>query len=139
MALRGGIAGLVAVPKSCEIREFKLGFSPDYGLWGSQWRCWRAETLGVLAAAFLFGALHKGTRILDLETDHVTRDLSLILQALVILSVSAEAIWRNSLNKDGPDMSSNLMVCYESFSRPCEFRRRCFLRQWAVYSANVPA
>jgi hypothetical protein len=28
-----------------------------------------------------------------LETDRVTRDLSLILQALVIFSVAAEALW----------------------------------------------
>jgi hypothetical protein len=30
---------------------------------------------------------------LDLETDHVTRELSLVLQALIILSVSADALW----------------------------------------------
>jgi len=41
----------------------------------------------------LFGALHKGTVDLDLETEHVTRELSLVLQALIILSVSAEGLW----------------------------------------------
>jgi ABC-type uncharacterized transport system permease subunit len=30
---------------------------------------------------------------LDLETEHVTREVSLILQALIILSVSAEGLW----------------------------------------------
>ena len=39
------------------------------------------------------GALHKGTADLDLETEHVTREVSLILQALIILSVSAEGLW----------------------------------------------
>jgi hypothetical protein len=28
-----------------------------------------------------------------LETEHVTREVSLILQALIILSVSAEGLW----------------------------------------------
>ena len=37
--------------------------------------------------------LHKGAADLDLETEHVTRELSLLLQALIILSVSAEGLW----------------------------------------------
>jgi simple sugar transport system permease protein len=46
-----------------------------------------------VVAALLFGALHKGAADLDLETEHVTRELSLVLQALIILSVSAEGLW----------------------------------------------
>jgi ABC-type uncharacterized transport system permease subunit len=42
----------------------------------------------------LFGALHKGTADLDLETEHITRDFSMILEALVILAISAEGIWK---------------------------------------------
>jgi general nucleoside transport system permease protein len=53
----------------------------------------RNQPAGVIAAALLFGALHKGTADLDLETEHVTRELSLVLQALIILSVSAEGLW----------------------------------------------
>jgi len=34
-----------------------------------------------LAAALLFGALHKGAAALDLETERVTQELSLVLQA----------------------------------------------------------
>jgi len=47
----------------------------------------------VVAAALLFGALHKGATALDLETERVTQELSLVLQALIILSVSAEGLW----------------------------------------------
>jgi simple sugar transport system permease protein len=47
----------------------------------------------VVAAAILFGALHKGAASLDLETEHVTQELSLVLQALIILSVSADGLW----------------------------------------------
>jgi len=101
MAIAGGIAGLVAVPEVLtNSGNFKIGFSPDYGFIGIAVALLaRGKPLGVLAAALLFGALHKGTGSLDLETDHVTRDLSLILQALVILSVAAEGFWRKLLNK----------------------------------------
>jgi ABC-type uncharacterized transport system permease subunit len=74
--------------------KFRLGFSPDYGFIGiAVALLGRNRPLGVVAAALLFGALQKGTAALDFETEHVTRDLSLILQALVILSVSAEGLW----------------------------------------------
>jgi simple sugar transport system permease protein len=46
-----------------------------------------------VAAALLFGALHQGAAKLDLDTEHVTREVSLIVQAVIILSVSAEGIW----------------------------------------------
>jgi ABC-type uncharacterized transport system permease subunit len=95
MALGGGLAGLVAVPEVLgNAGRFKLGFSPDYGFMGiAVALLGRGRPLGVIAAALLFGALHKGTADLDLETEHITRDFSMILQALVILAVSAEGIW----------------------------------------------
>jgi simple sugar transport system permease protein len=74
--------------------KFKVGFSPEYGFMGiAVALLGRNHPLGVLVAAFLFGALHKGTADLDLETEHVTRELSLVLQALIIISVSAEGLW----------------------------------------------
>jgi ABC-type uncharacterized transport system permease subunit len=95
MALGGGIAGLVAVPEVLgNSARFKMGFSPDYGFIGiAVALLGRGRPLGVLAAALLFGALHKGTADLDLETEHITRDFSMILEALVILAISAEGIW----------------------------------------------
>jgi ABC-type uncharacterized transport system permease subunit len=95
MALGGGIAGLVAVPEVLgNATRFKMGFSPDYGFMGiAVALLGRGRPLGILAAALLFGALHKGTADLDLETEHITRDFSMILQALVILSVSADGFW----------------------------------------------
>ncbi|MGO8848965.1 hypothetical protein [Mycobacterium sp.] len=53
----------------------------------------RNRPLGVVGAALLFGALHNGTTALDFETEHVTHELSLVLQALVILAVSADGLW----------------------------------------------
>jgi ABC-type uncharacterized transport system permease subunit len=95
MTLAGGLAGLVGLGEVLgNAGKFKLGFSPDFGFIGiAVALLGRNKPLGIVFAAILFGALHKGTADLDFETEHVTRDLSLILQALVILSVSADGLW----------------------------------------------
>lgn len=99
MFLAGAVAGLVGVGEVCgNAGRFRLGFSPDYGFMGiAVALLGRNQPLGVVFAALLFGALHKGSADLDLETENVTRDLSLILQALIILSVSAEGLWHSKL------------------------------------------
>lgn len=95
MFLAGGIAGLVGVGEVLgNAGRFRLGFSPEFGFIGiAVSLLGRNHPVGIVAAALLFGALHKGSADLDLETENVTRDLSLILQALIILSVSAEGLW----------------------------------------------
>ena len=95
LAVGGGLAGLVGVGEVLgNAGKFRLGFSPEYGFMGiAVALLGRNQPAGVIAAALLFGALHKGTADLDLETEHVTRELSLVLQALIILSVSAEGLW----------------------------------------------
>lgn len=103
MALAGGFSGLVGFCEVCSnAGKFKIGFSPGYGFMGiAVALLGRNRPLGVIAAALLFGLLHKGASDLDLETEHITRDLSLILQALVILCVSAERPWRFVRKKVG--------------------------------------
>lgn len=95
MALAGALAGLVAVVEVLgNSYRFKLGFSPGYGFLGiAVALLGRGKPLGVVLAALLFGALHKGATDLDFETENVTRDLSLILQASVILFVSADGLY----------------------------------------------
>src|SRR5712671_3023706 len=95
MAAAGGLAGLVGVAEVLgNAGKFKLGFSPEYGFIGiAVALLGRNQPGGVVAAALLFGALHKGAADLDLETEHVTREISLMLQALIILAVSAEGLW----------------------------------------------
>jgi len=95
MTLAGALAGLVGVGEVLgNAGRFKLGFSPEYGFIGiAVALLGRNRPLGILCAAILFGSLHKGSADLDLETENVTHDLSLILQALIILSVSAEGLW----------------------------------------------
>jgi simple sugar transport system permease protein len=95
MAVAGGLAGLVGVGEVLgNAGKYRLGFSPEYGFIGiAVALLGRNQPVGVVASALLFGALHKGAADLDLETEHVTRELSLVLQALIILSVSAEGLW----------------------------------------------
>ncbi len=95
LALAGGLAGLVAVGEVLgNAGKFRVGFSPQYGFIGiAVALLGRCQPLGIIGAALLFGALHKGTADLDLETEHVSRDLSLVLQALIILCVCAEGLW----------------------------------------------
>jgi general nucleoside transport system permease protein len=95
LAIAGALAGMVGVGEVLgNAGKFKVGFSPDYGFIGiAVALLGRNQPAGVVAAGLLFGALHKGTADLDLETDHITRELSLVFQALIILSVSAEGLW----------------------------------------------
>jgi ABC-type uncharacterized transport system permease subunit len=95
MTVAGGLAGLVAVGEVLgNSGKFKLSFSPGYGFMGiAVALLGRNRPLGVVMSALLFGALHKGTSDLDMETENVTRDLSQVLQSLIILSVSADGLW----------------------------------------------
>ncbi len=108
MVIAGGLAGLVGVNEVLgNTGHFKIDFSPGYGFMGvAVALLGRNKPLGVVVSALLFGALHKGASDLDLETENVTRDLSQILQGLVILCVSADGVWsvfgnflKNSWNK----------------------------------------
>jgi len=102
LSLAGALAGLVGVAEVLgNSGRFKVGFSPEYGFIGiAVALLGRNQPGGVVAAALLFGALHKGAGDLDLETDHVTREVSLIFQGLIILAVSAEGLWAWLQNKN---------------------------------------
>ncbi len=95
MSLAGAVAGMVGINEVLgSSGKFQMGFSPEYGFMGiAVALLGRNRPLGVVASALLFGALHKGASALDMETEKVTRDFSEILQALIILTVSATAFW----------------------------------------------
>jgi ABC-type uncharacterized transport system permease subunit len=95
MVLAGGLAGLVGVVEIMgNSGRFRLDFSPGYGFTGIAVAFLaRSEPLAIVPAALLFGALHKGTLDLDFEFSNMSRDLALVLQALIILSLSADGLW----------------------------------------------
>jgi ABC-type uncharacterized transport system permease subunit len=95
MTLAGAVAGMVGINEVLgSAGKFQIGFSPEYGFMGiAVALLGRNRPLGVVCSALLFGALHKGAGALDMETEKVTRDFSEILQALIILTVSATGFW----------------------------------------------
>lgn len=95
MILAGGLAGFVALSEVLGgAGQYRIGFSPDYGFIGIAVALLAGNNpIGVIAAAFLMGALHKGASDLDLETNTITRDFSRIIQALIILGVAAQGYW----------------------------------------------
>ena len=95
MFLAGGFAGLVGVIEVLgNAHRFKLGFSADYGFVGIAVALLaRGNILGIIPSALLFGILQKGAGSLDLETEKVTRDLTYIIQGLIILGVASEGLF----------------------------------------------
>ena len=96
MAVSGGLAGLVAINEVLGYRyRYYQGFSPNYGFTGiAVALLGRNHPAGVFLAALFFGALIRGGLFVDIFTENVSKDLVLILQALVILFVASEALFR---------------------------------------------
>jgi ABC-type uncharacterized transport system permease subunit len=103
MAVSGGLAGMVAINEVLGYRyRYYHNFSPGYGFTGiAVALLGRNHPVGVLLAALLFGALIRGGLFVDIFTEHVSKDLVLVLQAVVILFVAAEALFRRSLGRFG--------------------------------------
>lgn len=95
MFIAGAMAGAVAWAEVLgSSGQYKLNFSPDYGFLGIAVALMAANhPLGILLSAFLIGALHKGAADLDMETATITRDFSKVLQAMIVLFVSAPHLW----------------------------------------------
>jgi len=71
------------------------GFSDNYGFTGiAVALLGRNHPLGVVIAALLFAVLQRGGVPVDAFTQRVSKDIVLILQALVIIFVAAEAMFR---------------------------------------------
>jgi ABC-type uncharacterized transport system permease subunit len=103
MAVSGALAGMVAINEVAGYRyRYYEGFSASYGFTGiAVALLGRNHPVGVLLAALLFGMLRRGSIFVDAFTDHVTKDLVDVLQALVILFVAAEALFRGPFSRWG--------------------------------------
>lgn len=95
MFIAGALAGLVGVGEILGRSEcFKLDFSPGYGFTGIAVAFLaKGNPLAIIFSGLLFGALQKGASDLEIFTHNVTSDLALVLQALIILAVSADGLW----------------------------------------------
>ena len=104
MAISGALAGMVAINEVLGYRyRYYDGFSAGYGFTGiAVALLGRNHPLGVIVAALLFGALLRGGLFVDIFTEHVSKDLVMVLQGLIILFVAAEAIFRERLRARAP-------------------------------------
>ena len=101
MFLAGALSGLVGVGEvlgrsGC----FKLDFSPGYGFTGIAVAfLGRGNPIAIIFSGLLFGAIQKGASDLEIYTQNVTSDLALVLQAIIILVVSADGLWEKWIPK----------------------------------------
>lgn len=95
MTLAGGLAGLAGANQLLSVTPSLLpGFASGIGFDGIAIALLaRARPSGVVAAAFLFGALRAGGRTMQVVTQ-VPSDIITVIQALVIVFVAAPALVR---------------------------------------------
>jgi ABC-type uncharacterized transport system permease subunit len=99
MVLSGALAGMVGINEVLGYRyRYYDGFSDNYGFTGiAVALLGRNHPAGVVVAAMLFAVLQRGGVPVDAFTQHVSKDIVQILQALVILCVAAEAMFKGPL------------------------------------------
>ncbi len=91
MTLSGGLAGMVAINEVLGFRHnYYDGFSQELGFLGiAVALLGRNHPLGVFVAALFFAVLMRGEIFVDAFTRYVSKDIGLILQAVVILFVAS--------------------------------------------------
>lgn len=107
MALSGALAGMVGVNEVLGYRyRYYHDFSPGYGFAGiAVALLGRSHPAGVVLAALLFGALNRGGLFVDIFTDKVSKDLVQVLQAIIILFVAMEMLFRGQLTRFFPALA----------------------------------
>jgi ABC-type uncharacterized transport system permease subunit len=96
MFISGMLAGMVGINDVLGYRyRYYHNFSANYGFTGIVVALLgRNHPAGVVLAALLFGALQRSALFIDIFTDKVSKDWVVILQAIIILFVACEAVFR---------------------------------------------
>ncbi|HXG93788.1 MAG TPA: ABC transporter permease [Blastocatellia bacterium] len=96
MVISGMLAGMVGINDVLGFRyRYYDGFSAGFGFTGiAVALLGRNHPAGVFLAAILLGALHRASLFIDIFTLKVSKDWAVILQAIIILFVACEAIFR---------------------------------------------
>jgi ABC-type uncharacterized transport system permease subunit len=101
MFISGMLAGMVGINDVLGYRyRYYDGFSAGYGFTGiAVALLGRNHPMGVLLAAILFGALIRSGLFIDIFTDNVSKDWVVILQAIIILFVACESVFRGGARR----------------------------------------
>ena len=94
MAISGALAGLMAINMVLGAHgKVILNFPAGFGFTGIAVALMgRSHPVGIVLAAFLFGALFQGGTELDFEFQSITREMVLVIQGLIILFSGALAL-----------------------------------------------
>ncbi|CAN5603700.1 ABC transporter permease [soil metagenome] len=94
MMISGGLAGLAGASVIMGyMHKAREGFAGGAGFVGiAVALLGRANAWGVVAAAILFGCLQKGSLDLDIDTENISRDLAVVIQALIVIAVAARPV-----------------------------------------------
>ncbi|HEY0320205.1 MAG TPA: ABC transporter permease [Pyrinomonadaceae bacterium] len=103
MAISGALAGMVGINEVLGYRyRYYDGFSANYGFFGiAVALLGRNHPVGVFLAALLFGMLIRGGIFVDAFTGHVSKDIVEVLQAIIILFIACEALFRGPFSRFG--------------------------------------
>ena len=105
MFISGGIAALAAAsPVLGFAYKTREGFTSNAGFVGvAVALLGRNSPIGIVISALLFGVLTKGALDLDLDTQYVSRDLSTVIQAFIVLAVASHvgfsSLWGHFLER----------------------------------------
>ncbi len=99
LLISGALAGLGGAERAMGLyHNFRNGFSPGYGFTGiAVALLGRTHPVGIVLAAVLFGALSNGQTYMDMMAG-VPVDLINILQAIIILFVASDVLFRRLLS-----------------------------------------
>jgi simple sugar transport system permease protein len=91
MAISGALAGMLAVNEVLGVQSrIVIDYTSGYGFVGIAVALMgRNHPVGIALAAILFGALYQGGLELQFEMPAITRDMIVVIQALVILFTGA--------------------------------------------------
>jgi general nucleoside transport system permease protein len=107
MFISGGLAGLAAAsPILGFAYKTREGFTSGAGFVGiAVALLGRNSPQGIFFAALLFGILTKGALDLELDTRYVSRDLAVVIQALIVMAVASHtglmAWWKSWQHRRG--------------------------------------
>ena len=92
MFLSGGLAGLAGAGTVLGFAgRAREGFAGGAGFVGiAVALLGGGSAVGIVAASLLFGMLAKGSLNLEIDADYITRDLAIVIQALVVLAIACQ-------------------------------------------------